>query len=63
MMPHLERSTFPWNWAHYPENRKKDSVSPWVIAFQNAYNWLINLNKFNLKINIFKLFVKTKTTL
>ena len=42
MMPHLERSTFPWNWAHYPENRKNDSVSPWVIAFQNAYNWLIN---------------------
>jgi phosphoribosylformylglycinamidine synthase len=41
-MPHLERSTFPWNWAYYPENRKNDTVSPWVIAFQNAYNWLIN---------------------
>ncbi|MDG1327075.1 MAG: phosphoribosylformylglycinamidine synthase, partial [Flavobacteriaceae bacterium] len=22
MMPHLERSTFSWNWAHYPKNRK-----------------------------------------
>ena len=42
MMPHLERSTFPWNWGYYPENRKNDTVSPWVIAFENAYNWLIN---------------------
>ena len=24
------------------ENRKNDTVSPWVIAFENAYNWLIN---------------------
>ena len=45
MMPHLERSTFPWNWAHYPENRKNDSVSPWVIAFENAYKWLSNTKK------------------
>ena len=42
MMPHLERSTFPWNWAYYPENRKNDSVSPWVIAFEDAYKWLIS---------------------
>jgi phosphoribosylformylglycinamidine synthase len=42
MMPHLERSTFPWNWGHYPETRKNDTVSPWVIAFENAYEWLIN---------------------
>ena len=39
MMPHLERSTFPWNWGHYPYNRK-DEVSPWILAFENAYNWL-----------------------
>ena len=39
MMPHLERSTFPWNWGHYPNNRK-DEVSPWILAFENAYNWL-----------------------
>jgi phosphoribosylformylglycinamidine synthase len=38
-MPHLERSTFPWNWAHYP-NKQKDDVSPWVMAFENAYRWL-----------------------
>ena len=43
MMPHLERSTFPWNWAYYPKNRKNDSVSPWVVAFESAYKWLINL--------------------
>jgi phosphoribosylformylglycinamidine synthase len=42
MMPHLERSTFPWNWGHYPETRKNDTVSPWVIAFENAYEWLIS---------------------
>jgi phosphoribosylformylglycinamidine synthase len=41
MMPHLERATFPWNWAHYPGNRQ-DEVSPWVIAFSNAYKWLQN---------------------
>ncbi len=39
MMPHLERSTFPWNWAHYPDNRT-DNVSPWMTVFVNAYNWL-----------------------
>lgn len=40
MMPHLERSTFPWNWAYYPENRQ-DEVSPWIQAFVNAKNWLV----------------------
>ena len=39
MMPHLERSTFPWNWPYYPENRN-DKVSPWFLAFENAKNWL-----------------------
>ena len=39
MMPHLERSTFPWNWGHYPEGRTEE-VSPWIIAFENAYSWL-----------------------
>jgi phosphoribosylformylglycinamidine synthase len=40
MMPHLERSTFPWNWAYYPESRKKDEISPWIKAFENAGEWL-----------------------
>ena len=40
-MPHIERSTFQWNWANYPENRK-DEVSPWLEAFVNARKWIIN---------------------
>jgi phosphoribosylformylglycinamidine synthase len=39
MMPHIERSTFPWNWANYPENHQ-DEVSPWVEAFVNARKWV-----------------------
>ena len=38
-MPHIERSTFQWNWAHYPENRT-DEVSPWLEGFVNARRWL-----------------------
>lgn len=40
MMPHLERSTFPWNWAYYPDERKADIISPWVEAFVNAKEWI-----------------------
>ncbi len=42
MMPHLERSTFPWNWGYYPSDRKNDRVTPWVQAFVNARKWLEN---------------------
>ncbi len=38
-MPHIERSTFPWNWAHYPKDRN-DTVSPWLQAFINARVWV-----------------------
>jgi phosphoribosylformylglycinamidine synthase len=38
MMPHIERSTFPWNWAFYPKDRN-DQVSPWLEAFVNARLW------------------------
>ncbi|WP_298883709.1 phosphoribosylformylglycinamidine synthase [uncultured Polaribacter sp.] len=38
-MPHIERSTFQWNWANYPSNRQ-DEVTPWLEAFVNAKNWL-----------------------
>jgi len=41
MMPHIERSTFQWNWANYPEGRK-DEVSPWIEAFVNAREWIVN---------------------
>ncbi len=40
-MPHIERSIFPWNWAHYPGDRN-DRVSPWVEAFINAREWVDN---------------------
>ncbi|MBN2764278.1 MAG: phosphoribosylformylglycinamidine synthase [Bacteroidales bacterium] len=40
VMPHLERATFPWNWAVYPENRSHDQISPWVEAFVNARKWI-----------------------
>jgi len=38
-MPHIERSVYPWNWAHYPD-RKNDLVSPWLQAFVNAREWI-----------------------
>lgn len=40
IMPHLERSLFPWNWAYYPGNRKPDQISPWIEAFTNALEWV-----------------------
>lgn len=40
MMPHLERSTYPWNWGYYPDDRKKDEVTPWIEAFVNAREWI-----------------------
>jgi phosphoribosylformylglycinamidine synthase len=40
MMPHLERAIFPWQCAEYPEERKKDDVTPWFEAFVNANKWI-----------------------
>jgi phosphoribosylformylglycinamidine synthase len=40
-MPHIERSTFQWNWANYPDGRN-DEVSPWLEAFVNAREWIEN---------------------
>ncbi|SMG11893.1 phosphoribosylformylglycinamidine synthase [Sphingobacterium psychroaquaticum] len=37
-MPHIERSTFQWNWANYPAGRQ-DEVTPWLAAFVNARVW------------------------
>ncbi|MCB9350460.1 MAG: phosphoribosylformylglycinamidine synthase [Lewinellaceae bacterium] len=39
LMPHIERSIFPWNWAFYPKDRQ-DEISPWIEAFVNARRWL-----------------------
>ncbi|TNJ43482.1 phosphoribosylformylglycinamidine synthase [Tamlana fucoidanivorans] len=38
-MPHIERSTFQWNWANYPDGRQ-DDVTPWLEAFVNARLWI-----------------------
>ncbi|MEI6753618.1 MAG: phosphoribosylformylglycinamidine synthase [Paludibacter sp.] len=41
MMPHPERAIFPWQWAHYPADRKaNDQITPWVEAFVNARKWV-----------------------
>lgn len=37
MMPHPERSVFPWQCGYYPE--AGDEVTPWFEAFVNAYEW------------------------
>ena len=42
MMPHLERSIFPWQWAYYPGDRKADELTPWIESFVNARKWVEN---------------------
>ena len=45
MMPHLERSCFPWQNAYYPADRiKNDQITPWMEAFVNARKW-VEMNK------------------
>jgi len=40
MMPHPERTAFPWQWGWMPEDwRRRLSVSPWLRMFQNAREW------------------------
>lgn len=40
IMPHIERSLFPWNWPYYTRNKKQDEVGPWIEAFVNAREWV-----------------------
>ncbi|MBZ4652483.1 MAG: phosphoribosylformylglycinamidine synthase [Proteiniphilum sp.] len=40
MMPHLERTIFPWQNAYYPFAHRKHEVTPWMEAFANAREWL-----------------------
>ncbi|MPM02546.1 Phosphoribosylformylglycinamidine synthase [bioreactor metagenome] len=40
MMPHIERSVFPWQWAYYKSGAHSDSVSPWAHAFIAAREWI-----------------------
>jgi len=40
IMPHLEDSVLPWQWAYYPDYRSDDEVTPWIEAFVNAREWI-----------------------
>jgi phosphoribosylformylglycinamidine synthase len=40
IMPHIERTLFPWNWGYYPSARKSDEIGPWMEAFVNAREWV-----------------------
>ena len=40
MMPHLERSIFPWQQGWYPMEHRNDEVTPWIEAFVNARKWV-----------------------
>jgi len=40
IMPHLEDSVLPWQWAYYPEDRREDEVTPWIEAFVNGREWI-----------------------
>ena len=43
MMPHPERAIFPWTCAYYSEaERGEHEVTPWMVAFRNAYEWIKN---------------------
>ncbi len=39
MMPHLERSIFPWNWGYYEYKNSNHEITPWIKAFINARKW------------------------
>ena len=41
IMPHPERTQFPWQCGYYPEERRlSDQVTPWHEAFVNARLWI-----------------------
>ena len=40
IMPHLERSIFPWQWAYQDPQQKYHEITPWMEAFVNARNWV-----------------------
>ncbi len=41
IMPHPERSIFPWQCGYYPAGRvREDEMTPWLEAFVNARRWV-----------------------
>jgi phosphoribosylformylglycinamidine synthase len=45
IMPHIERSLFPWNWPHYTRSKHDDEVGPWIEAFVNAKKWVAKVSR------------------
>jgi len=43
IMPHLERSLFPWNWP-FKKGLAHAEVSPWMEPFVNAFEWIKSNN-------------------
>ena len=42
LMPHPERTFLKWQAHWLPEAMKKDlAASPWLMMFQNAYEWCV----------------------
>ena len=52
LMPHLERSFFPWQWPDYPKNRKHDQITPWIEAFVNAREWVKNKIQLSIAVKV-----------
>jgi phosphoribosylformylglycinamidine synthase len=50
IMPHPERSVFPWQCAHYPNEHSNDEVTPWIEAFVNARKWIELQSENNIKL-------------
>ena len=40
IMPHPERTIFPWQCGYYPTERWDDEITPWIEAFVNARKWV-----------------------
>ncbi len=47
IMPHPERTIFPWQCGFYPANRRNDEMTPWLEAFVNARLWVERMMKRN----------------
>jgi len=45
IMPHLERSLFPWQCAYLPFEHRRDDFTPWIEAFVNAREWVKTVKK------------------
>jgi phosphoribosylformylglycinamidine synthase len=41
IMPHPERSLFRYQCPDYPIERRGDRVTPWIIALENAKEWIM----------------------